>query len=95
VNVLVWCGAVEGLFVSSGADFLQNGNKTSLSGVCCIVSLILHNDNLTQVSFDHEPSACVAHEAWRREGLPVPPESVVGDGWLSVLKHLRQVCVGW
>ena len=76
-----------------GAEPLQHGNKISVSGVCRIVSCIVHNENLTKVYFDHGPSACVAHEAWRSWGLPAPPKSVVDDGWGAVLKHLRQVCI--
>ena len=76
-----------------GAEPLQYGNKTSVSGVCRIVSCIVFNENLTVVNFDHGPSACVTHEAWRSWGLPVPPKSVVGNGWGAVLKHLRQVCI--
>ena len=76
-----------------GAEPLQDENKISVSGVCRIVSCIVHNENLTEVYFDHNSSTCVAHEAWRREGLPVPPKSVVDYGWQAVFKHLRQVCI--
>ena len=76
-----------------GAESLQAGNQTSVSGVCRIVSCILHNEKLTEVGFDHKPSSCVVHEAWRREGLSVLPKSVVASqAWVTVLEHLRQVC---
>ena len=65
----------------------------SVVGVSRIVSCILHNEELTDVSLDPKPSACVGHEAWRSEGLPPLPSAVVRDGWDAVLKHLRQVCI--
>ncbi len=40
------------------------------------------------------PSACVAREAWRREGLHVPPKSVVGDGMGQRLRIFAK-CVHW
>ncbi len=69
----------------------QSGNRVSVVGVCHLVSCILHNDNLTTVYFDYAPSACVGHEAWRREGLAVPPDGVVRKGWADVLEFSRQV----
>ena len=62
----------------------------SVAGVCRIVASILHNVQLTDVGFDHEPSACVGHDAWRSEGLPVP-RTVVWQGWRwgAVLSLLR------
>jgi hypothetical protein len=89
---LVWCSGSLVLLLL-GAEPLQAVNKITVSGVCQIASLIFQNENLTKVSFDHEPSACVAHEAWRSWCLPVPPKSVVDNGWESVFKHLRQVCI--
>ena len=89
---LVWCSGSLVLLLL-GAESLQDRNKTTVSGVCRIVSCIVHNENLTSVDFDQYPSGCVSHEAWRREGLPVPPKSMVGGGWEAVFKHLRQVCI--
>jgi hypothetical protein len=72
----------------------------SVVGVSRIVSCILHNEKLTDVSLDHSPSACVGHEAWRSEGLLPLPSAVARDewndawnAWDAVLKHLRQVCI--
>ena len=65
----------------------------SVVGVSRVVSCVLHNEKLTDVSLDPSPSACVGHEAWRSEGLPPLPSAVVRDGWNSVLRHLRQVCI--
>ena len=65
----------------------------SVVGVSRIVSCILHNEKLTVVYLEPSPSACVGHEAWRSEGLPPLPSAVVTNGWLAVLKHLRQVCI--
>ena len=57
--------------------------------MCRIIACILDNVKLTAVRFGHEPSACVGHDAWRSEGLPVPPRQVVAQGWTAVLCFLR------
>jgi hypothetical protein len=67
----------------------QCGNEISVAGVCRIISCILHHPKLTTVIFDHEPSACIGHDAWNSEGLAVPPVDVVAQGWAVVLKFLR------
>ncbi len=41
------------------------------------------------MTFDHFPAACIACDAWQREGLPVPPAEVVGEGWKAVLTFLQ------
>ena len=64
----------------------------SVSGVPRIVSSILHNEQLTQVYLDHEPSACSSSQAWRSEGLPPLPAGF-GLIWNHALPHLRQVCI--
>ena len=66
----------------------------SVAGVCRIVASILHNVQLTDVGFDHGPSACVGHDAWKSEGLPVPPSEVVAQDWWradskALLRFLR------
>ena len=38
---------------------------------------------------DHAPSDCVGHDAWKSEGLPVPPGEIVAKGWTAVLQYLR------
>jgi hypothetical protein len=72
---------------------LQNGNRVGVAAVCRIIACILHNVKLTTVYFDHQPSACVGHDAWRSEGLPVPSREVVAQGWTEVLRFLRVRCV--
>ncbi len=69
----------------------QIGNNVSIRGVCRIVASILHNAKLTFVTFNHSPSACVGHDAWQSEGLPVPPSeaSAFIYGWQSMLPFLR------
>ena len=74
-----------------GAESLQSGNKISESGVCHIVSCILHNEKLTEVQLDFSPLVCARHEAWRSEGLPSLKADVVRDDWGAVLSYLRQV----
>ena len=70
----------------------QGGNKNiSVAVACHLVACILHNPKLTDLILDHKPSACVAHDAWRSEALPVPPAKVAGEGWKAVLEFLREV----
>ena len=38
------------------------------------------------VRLDHDPSACVDHDSWKSERLPVPPREVVAQGWGEVLE---------
>ena len=61
----------------------------SVTGVCRITACILHNHKLIDVSFNRQPSACVAHDAWRHEGLFSLPDDVVCRGWPAVLEVLR------
>ena len=68
---------------------MQYGNRVGVAAVCRIIACILHNVKLTSVYFDHYPSACVGHDAWSSEGLPVPPSEVVAQGWTEVLRFLR------
>ena len=72
---------------------MQYSNKVGVAAVCRIIACILHNVKLTLVWFDHEPSACVGHDAWKSEGLRVPPSEVVAKGWREVLRFLRVRCV--
>ncbi len=58
-------------------------------GVCQVISCILHNSNLTEVQFDHEPPACIVSDSWQLEGLAVPSEEVSQMGWTAVLEFLR------
>ena len=75
-----------------GAESLQEGNKISESGVCHIVSCILHNEkSQVAVYCDFSPLVCARHEAWRSEGLPSLKADVVRDDWGAVLSYLRQV----
>ena len=68
---------------------MQDDNQVGVAAVCRIIACILHNVKLTTVYFDHKPSACVGHDAWKSEGLPVPPREVVVQGWTEVLRFLR------
>ncbi len=61
--------------------------------MCRIIACILHNVKLTNVFFNRQPSACVGHDAWKSEGLPVPPSEVAAQGWTNVLRFLRVRCV--
>ncbi len=63
----------------------------STAGAVRIISCILHNDRLIDIDFDHQPSSCVRHDAWQREGLAVPPVTVLRQGWRGVLMFLRRV----
>ena len=68
---------------------MQYYNQVGVAAVCRIIACILHNVKLTTVSFDQEPSDCVGHDAWKSEGLPVPPSEVVAQGWTEVLRFFR------
>ena len=68
---------------------MQGGNKVGVTSVCRIIAFILNKVKLTNVRFAYEPSAFVGHDAWKSEGLPVPPSEVVAQGWTEVLRFLR------
>ena len=68
---------------------MQIGNEIGVAAVCRFIACMLHNVKLTQVVFDQEPSDYVVHDAWKSEGLPVPPSEVVAQGWEAVLRLLR------
>ena len=71
----------------------QDGNRTSVAVVCHLVACTLHNHELTKLYLDQRPSDCVVHDAWKDEGLPVPPREVVAGNWDGVLKFIRDVSV--
>ncbi len=41
------------------------------------------------MNIENEPASCVGCDAWRQEGLDVPPDEVVREGWTAVLQFLR------
>ena len=69
----------------------EYNKKISVAVTCHLVACALHNPKLTTLYLDHAPSACVAHDAWRSEALPVPPAEVAGKKWTAVLEFLREV----
>ena len=68
---------------------MQNVNQVGVAAVCRIIACILHNVKLNTVYLGHEPSDCIGHDAWKSEGLPVPPSEVVAQGWTAVLRLFR------
>ena len=56
-----------------------------------MISCMLHNDSLSRVHVPHHPSSCVGHVAWRHDGLSIPPDELVSQGWGSVLSFLRRI----
>jgi hypothetical protein len=69
------------------------GNNTDVASVCRLVPSLLNNPQLFWVRLDHEPSACVGHDAWKGAGLPAPPDKVVDKGWIATLSFIRvRVC---
>jgi hypothetical protein len=72
---------------------LQYHNQVGVAAVCRIIACILHNVKLTEVFFDYPPFDYVRHDAWKSEGLRVPPREVVAQGWTKVLRFLRVRCV--
>ncbi len=83
---------------------VQRVKDVSVAGVCRIILCIIHNSMPLDVSFDHQPDACISRVAWLREGLPVLPVDVVcvscacrvaRHGWTAVLKFLRPKVRSW
>jgi hypothetical protein len=71
---------------------LQGGNRIGVASVCRIIAAgILHNVTLTTVISDHHPSLCVRHDAWKSEGLPVPPREVLAVGGFDAVLRLFRV----
>ncbi len=68
---------------------MQSLNQVGVACVCHFIACILHIVKLTYVELDHQPTACVRHDAWSSEGLAVPPWQVVAQGWKEVLRFLR------
>lgn len=62
----------------------------TIAGVCRIVSRVLHNEHLVDLCFDFEPSSCVHHDAWQREGLPELSDDMAHLGWSDVLPLIRR-----
>jgi hypothetical protein len=73
---------------------LQTDNSISIAATCRLIACIQHNPNLTNLSLDYEPSACIAHAAWQGEALPMPHDATVREGCDAVLQFLRvrRVC---
>ena len=69
----------------------QKNNLVTAMGISRIIACILHNDKLTIVYLDLQPYDCIAHQAWKDEGLSEPPDDVVSRGWSAVLEFLRKV----
>ena len=64
-------------------------NKIDIASVCRLVPSLLNKPQLSTVELDHDPSACVGHDAWKGAGLPAPPGEVVARGWMAVLEYLN------
>ena len=73
---------------------MQYNNQFGVAAECRIIACILHNVKLITVHLGHEPSDCIGHDAWKSEGLPVPPSEVVAQDWWradskALLRFLR------
>ena len=98
---MIFCFGSPGLFVSfrekkiDSPRVSQSGNNISVAVTCHLVACALHNPNLTELVLDHQPFACVGHDAWRSEGLPVVSVLSLEDAewtkWTTVLESLRKV----
>ena len=62
-------------------------NRYDVASLCHLIPSLLNKPQLS-VNLDHSPAECVGHDAWQREGLVVPPDEVVGRGWMAVLEFL-------
>jgi hypothetical protein len=71
----------------------QDGTHLSPLGICRFISYILHNQNLTKLSFGTgrkwDPTPIIRSKAWCLAGLPVPPGNVSRQDWGGVLCFLR------
>jgi hypothetical protein len=67
----------------------RSGNRFGVESTCHLIPSLLNKPQLSTLQIGHQPSACVRHEAWQRNGLTVPPDEVVGRGWDAVLDFLR------
>jgi hypothetical protein len=65
-------------------------NFGDIASVCGLLSSLLF---LPLVSFviDCKPVDCIGSDAWRQAGLTVPPDEVVSQGWMAVIKYLQKV----
>ena len=70
--------------------FIQFSNPITATGVCRIISCILHNHHLDDAGFDLKPSCCAHHDAWLREGLPELSDDMLGRDWSDVVPFLRR-----
>jgi hypothetical protein len=64
-------------------------NKFGVESTCHLIPSLLNKPQFSKIHIGHLLSACVRHEAWQRNGLPVPPDEVVRRGWEAVLDFLR------
>ncbi len=69
--------------------FVQRRNSISPSGICRIVSALVHNTSLLNIFTDHSPSSCACHGDWVYSGLPVVPEAIALEGWAAVIVFVR------
>jgi hypothetical protein len=64
-------------------------NNIDVASFCRLVLFLLDNSGFFDLELDYRPFACVRHDAWKGEGLPLPPRDAVAKGWMAVLKFLR------
>ncbi len=70
--------------------FIQFSNPITATGVCRIISCILHNHHLDDAGFDLKPSFCAHHDAWLSEGLPELSDGMLDRDWIDVVPFLRR-----
>jgi GTPase SAR1 family protein len=63
-------------------------NYVDAASTCHLITSLLNKTQLSEIILDHEPPACIRLDAWQREGLSLPPDEVLGQGWKAVLKFL-------
>lgn len=69
---------------------LQLGNPMTVTGICRIISCVLHNQHFVDACFDLEPSSCVHHDAWLHEELPELSDDMVQRSWYEVVPFMRR-----
>ncbi len=65
------------------------GNGFDVSTGCVCASSFVFLRHLQGVDIGVEPSSCVRSVHWEQAGLIVPPDEVVRQGWMPVIKFLQ------
>jgi GTPase SAR1 family protein len=65
------------------------GNGFDDSTGCRFAASFIFSRCLQNVYIDVEPSSCIRRVQWQQASLAVPPDEVVSQGWMPVIKFLQ------